>query len=251
MRKIFAVLLAWLAGIGVATAEPITIVTDARTTSAFARLDVAGQTDQQAADQTKGDALNARATAAIGTSFAQAVAGLVSSISDPAHLGGSGHALAAFSTSEQGQASAVARFAVDFLLDQPFVFSFDGSFAASDFPVTPTSAGTNDARWSVALSSGDTFFLERSDTKTALMHDAGVLPAGLSRLVVDTSSSGFFQRAGTVVEDSQFNFNLGLTPLSPTPEPATMTLLGTAIAGLFAARRAARPRRVPRRETIT
>jgi hypothetical protein len=247
MGKIFAVLLALLAGTGVATADPITIVTDARTTSAFARLDVAGQTDQQTADQGQEDALNARATAAIGTNFAQGVAGLISSISDPARLAAFGHALGAFSTAEQGQASVVARFAVDFLLDQPFSYSFDGTFAVSDFPVTPTFAGTNEARWSVALSSGDTFWLDLSDTKTGQLRDAGVLPAGLYRLVVDTSSSGFFQRPGTVDEESQFNFSLGLTPLSPTPEPASMTLLATGIAALIAARRAAGAHRVPRK----
>jgi hypothetical protein len=74
-----------------------------------------------------------------------------------------------------------------------------------------------------------------------------VLPAGSYLLNVDTSGSGFLERGGTVDEDSGFNFNLGLTPLSETPEPASLTLLVTGIAALVTAK--TRERRRSRSDT--
>jgi hypothetical protein len=236
MEKLFAVIPVLLLGTGIASADPITITMDARSTSALAQLDVAGQADQQTAEQGPGDALQASATAAIGPNVAEAIAGLVSSIGDPAHLAGSGHALAAFDTAGEGQASAVARFAVELMLDQPFAYTFDGAFAVSDFPTHSTPGGTNQARWTAVLSSGSTDWIDASATTAALLHDSGVLPAGLYSLAIDTASSGFFGRAGTVDEDSRFDFSLGLTPVSPTPEPSAFALLAIGIGGFTLAK---------------
>jgi len=102
MGKTIVVLLGLLGWGAMAAADPITLFNDRRGITVLARVGEAGQTDRHTDSQGPGDALSARTSASTGSSVADATASLISSISDPAHLGGTGGALGAFFTSGEG-----------------------------------------------------------------------------------------------------------------------------------------------------
>jgi hypothetical protein len=239
MRKTIVVLLGLLGWGALAGADPITLFNDRREITVLARVSEAGESDRQTDSQGPGDALTARTSASTGSSVAGATASLISTFSDPAHLRGTGGALAGFSTRGEGEASATSLFQVDFLLDTPHMYAFNGMFNISDFPARPNGV-FNEARWSAALSSGGLYWFNAADTNRGPISFGGTLPPASYHFLVGISADGLSDREATVVEDSSFDFGFDLTPAdsspSPTPEPASLLLISTGVAGLFARR---------------
>jgi PEP-CTERM motif len=238
MAKTIVVFLSLIGWAGIAAADSITIVNDQRAVNVLAQVNDSSQTNSQG----PGDALSATTVVSAGTSFADSTTHLTSSLADPAHLSGSGSALAFFSTlSTGGAASAAAVFAVDFVVDAPQIYSFNGAFNISDFPVRPSNGTFNEGRWVASLSSGDSFLFNLGDTHEALASDGGNLPVGTYHFLVETTGAGSSERPATVDEDTQFQFAFDLTPApvdsnpSPTPEPASVLLVGAGVAGFVAA----------------
>ena len=107
--KSIVVCLALIGWAGAAAADSITIINDRRAVSVLALVvDDSGHADRRTDSQGPGDALSADVFASVGTSVANSVARLTSSITDPAHLSGSGSALASFATFHPAAASSVA-----------------------------------------------------------------------------------------------------------------------------------------------
>ena len=237
MARTIVVFLGLIGWAGTAAADSITIVSDQRAVNVLAQVNDSGQTNSQG----PGDALSATAAASAGTSVANSVARLTSSLADPAHLTGSGGALASFSTFGTAAASAAAVFAVDFVVDAPYIYSLNGAFNISDFPGRPSNGTFNEGRWVASLSSGDSFLFNLGDTHQALLSNfTGNLPVGTYHFLVETTGAGSSERPATVVEDTQFQFAFDLTPApdsnpSPTPEPTSVLLVGAGVAGFVTA----------------
>ena len=244
MAKTIVVFLGLLGWAGSAAADSITIFNDQRVVSVLAQVADSGQTDRHTDSRGPGDALSAQAVASVGTSVASSVARLTSSISDPAHLSGSGSALASFSTFGSAEASAAAVFAVDLVLDAPYITL---STARSPFPISlagqmPRSTRPGGPRPCQAADRSCSIWAIR--IRHFFRTSPGMCQRGRNHFLVETRGDGLTERPATVVEDSQFQFALDLTPApvnpSPTPEPTSVLLLGTAVAGLVASKTKAR-----------
>jgi len=238
------VLLGWPAG---ARADSISIVNDLRFIAVLAEVHDGNVSDRHTDNsQPPGDSMRSAVAATTGTSSASAVATLVSSISDPAHLSGRGTATGQASINDFGDFSASPTFAVDFHLTEPHNFTFASTFATSAHQVTPPGPPnvSTAANWRASLTSGFMSWFNRIDTGPATVTATGALPIGDFHLVLDAGATGMAFRAATMDAASGFDFTFDLTPVagggdgtpSPTPEPASMILFATGVLGAVGVR---------------
>jgi hypothetical protein len=252
--KTFTFVALVLASSVMAAADPIVILRDGRRVSAssFAQ-DINPFTGEPnppvstTREQVQLDALSigANATVNAGNVFTQAF--LDSDISDPGHMSAFGAAFTQFDILGSGpgdpftfrmfdaHAESQSTFAVDFRLASPFNFVFTSPSLHGDLP-RASLVGAGSVFFDIGgVEPGSTF------TRTGQLS-----PGDYSLLVEEMSIFGFhspFHGTGAL------RFAFDLTPAaSPTPEPASWLLLGTAIAGMFGCRnfsnaRAAHPHR--------
>lgn len=229
-------------------ADPITIVSNSSGIGGVAFASQGGLSVDQPFPFSIDGNNAASVVAVLGGSAAAAAASIASNVSDPAHLRSSGSTSGSFSTVAGGaEGSATSDFFVFFQLAVPHDYEFTADFQTSGAGSAPlvTSRGA----WMVSflamnpdLSVASEVVTEQGQDSATLVR-SGVLSAGLYRFLVQgTSLAGVFVDAtASGTASSNFSMSLNLTEAAaPTPEPASLLLIGTGIAGLLATR--------PRRE---
>ena len=224
-----------------ASADPITIVQDHRSTSAAANA--SGVNGPPVVDSARGsDSLVSVVTAPEGAGSGVASAKLTSSFASPTHWVGEG--MANVSWTAPADFRALSSFVVDFDVTSPVNFAFTSDLVASD---SRCCGSRHDAAATAALniainSAFHQIFLftvpDFSSNSAVTRAFTGTLLPGEYQLVVDAGVRGLAPNSTTLSGSaaSSFAFTADFTSNggpSPTPEPASLLLLGSAIAGVF------------------
>jgi hypothetical protein len=213
LSMVVSVLAAWPT---LVSADPITLDQDIRGVSVF--LQTVGGVREQAADFL---------TVANSSSVVSGTATLISSISNLHHLTGSGVASLESVGNADLFAAASSLFVVGFTIDALHDYSFRGTWTGDK-----TSAAI------LKTNTGETFFDHVNGPGS--FESSGRLPSGAYSLEVASAVTGSSFSPGTRLS-SAFDFAFDLQA-SPTPEPASIFLLGSGLTALAVAIRRRSPR---------
>jgi hypothetical protein len=195
--------------------------------------------DSAGASHSDSDTLSDSITLQAGPLTGSASGSLMSSISDPSRMSGTGRASAsAFDPGPLGNNNSIgllsdADFGVTFNLAGFYRYSFASTFTSTSM-LGPT--GTQDQTpyfAQLAFFPGAPIF-NINATDSNRFARTGILAPGGYALIVD--GQAFVGGSASANSGFDFTFNLDPDNASPTPEPASLLLLGSAL-GLTAMRR--------------
>lgn len=238
MRLKFTAALALGCGVvsGAADADPLTIVSHGSGVAAFASVVEGGTTDRNSYPYQANGNNTVTMTANVGTTTAVAVASISSNVSDPSNLFGSGTTSTNIATTTgTADASGLSNFSVEFLLATPHTYAFEAAFTASG------NQSGDAGVWQTQLDGNNGVFLVSGAASDTVLR-SGLLSPGLYRFLVGavSSSRSALPGPGSLSAFSRFDFTFRLTAVDDpgvVPEPASLFLLGTGLAGIAAAAR--------------
>jgi PEP-CTERM motif-containing protein len=233
-----------LSGGVAASADPIIIVRDQRATTVVARTDLNNSGPDTFRTAETSDTLQSTLSASSEVTSGVSTATLVSSFGDPMHWFGMGSAdvsasAAGFAPSQYDAGSA---FRVAFDVTAPLAFEFTGTFDQSNTfsgssvssKVAYVLAGLRP--FDVTLPPVFTVEGEPHANRSLTPVFAGILAPGRYQLFITGASNLITSGPATEAGHADYTFRFDLTPgetPAATPEPASLLLLSTAIAGVF------------------
>jgi len=221
-----------------AGADPITIRLD-RFVSAGASVAILGQDLEDESSQSGADSLFTTITVSSGAATATGSQSLSSVLSnDGRHFSATGRASATAEVPSAGNGTTAgaggnALITWDVRLDHPALFDFGATLTTSSDDVSlifrTSLVALHDSQFEPVFSDESLF----AHGGTPSHH--GRLEAGLYSFFFQ-SSSGLFTLDGSHTGGMSFDLNLDLTP-APTPEPGTMSLIGSGLVAVMVKRR--------------